>query len=49
MIDFDLDTEHSILQVQPEASRQTTDFVDLAKAVEPWIRANADLAGVKEI
>ncbi len=46
MIDFDLDTEHSILQVRPESSLQVTDFEYLAKAVDPQIQANGDLAGL---
>lgn len=46
MIDFDLDTEHSILQVQPESPLRETDFADLAKVVDPQIRANGDLAGL---
>ncbi|WP_343577330.1 STAS/SEC14 domain-containing protein [Mycobacterium sp.] len=46
MIDFDFDTAHSILLVRPESPLQATDFVDLAKAVDPQIQANGDLAGL---
>ena len=43
MIDFDLDTAHSILLVQPESSLQETDFADLAKAVDPQIQETETL------
>jgi len=46
MIEYDLDTEHSILEVRPKAALDKDDFVELAKAVDPQIEANGDLAGV---
>ncbi len=46
MIDYDLDTEHSILLMRPESALDKDDFVELAKAVDPQIEANGDLAGV---
>ncbi|MGA9491352.1 MAG: STAS/SEC14 domain-containing protein [Mycobacterium sp.] len=46
MIDFDLDTAHSILLVRPESPLQETDFAVLAKAVDPQIKATGDLAGL---
>jgi hypothetical protein len=46
MIEFDLDTAHSILLVRPQSALDTADFVELAKAVDPLIEANGDLAGL---
>jgi hypothetical protein len=46
MIKYDLDTEHSILEVRPESALDKNDFVELAKAVDPHIEANGDLAGL---
>ena len=46
MIDFDLDTAHSILLVRPESSLQEADFAALAKAVDPQIQETGDLAGL---
>jgi len=46
MIEFDLDTAHSILLVRPQAALDTADFVELAKAIDPHIEANGDLAGL---
>jgi SpoIIAA-like len=46
MIEFDLDTAHSILLVRPQSALDTADFVELAKAVDPHIEANGDLAGL---
>ena len=46
MIEFDLDTAHSILLVRPQSALDTADFVELAKAVDPQIEAHADLAGL---
>ncbi len=46
MIDYDLDTEHSILEVRPTSALDKDDFVELAKAVDPHIEANGDLAGL---
>ena len=46
MIDYDLDTAHSILLVRPQSRLDKDDFVRLAKAVDPQIEATGDLAGV---
>jgi hypothetical protein len=46
MIEYDLDTEHSILEVRPKSALDKEDFVELAKAVDPQIEANGDLAGL---
>jgi len=46
MIDYDLDTAHSIVLVRPQARLDKDDFVKLAKAVDPQIEASGDLAGV---
>jgi hypothetical protein len=46
MIEHDLDTAHSILLVRPKSALNTTDFVELAKAVDPQIEASGDLAGL---
>ncbi len=46
MIDYDLDTAHSIVVVRPQSRLDKDDFVKLAAAVDPQIEANGDLAGV---
>ena len=46
MIEYDLDTAHSILLVRPESALSKDDFVQLAKAVDPQIEASGDLAGL---
>ncbi|MCH9667972.1 MAG: STAS/SEC14 domain-containing protein [Actinomycetia bacterium] len=46
MIDYELDTEHSILRVRPESSLEKSDFAELAKVVDPQIEAGGDLAGL---
>ena len=46
MIEYNLDTEHSILHVQPKSAIQQDDFVKLAKAVDPHIEATGGLAGL---
>ena len=46
MIDYDLDTENSILVVRPESALDKDDFVELAKVVDPHIEATGDLAGL---
>ena len=46
MIEYDLDTEHSILHVQPKSAIEQDDFVKIAKAVDPHIEANGGLAGL---
>jgi SpoIIAA-like len=46
MIEYDLDTAHSILLVRPKSALDKNDFVELAKAVDPQIEAGGDLAGL---
>jgi SpoIIAA-like len=46
MIEFDLDTAHSILLVRPQSALDTNDFAELAKAVDPLIETTGDLAGL---
>ena len=46
MIEYHLDTEHSILHVQPKSAIAQDDITKLAKAVDPHIEATGGLAGV---
>jgi hypothetical protein len=46
MIEYDLDTAHSILHVRPESALEQDDFVKLASAVDPHIEAAGGLAGL---
>ena len=46
MIEHELDTEHSILEVRPQSALDKNDFVELAKSVDPQIEAHGDLAGL---
>src|ERR1700733_2325310 len=46
MIDYDLDTAHSILQVRPKSALDKKDFVEFEKAVYPESEATGDLAGL---
>ena len=46
MIEYNLDTEHSILHVQPKSAIEQDDFGKLAKAVDPHIEATGGLAGL---
>jgi SpoIIAA-like len=46
MIEYELDTAHSILLVRPKSALDTTDFVELARAVDPQIEATGELAGL---
>jgi len=46
MIEYDLDKEHAILLVRPQSALDKEDFAELAKAVDPQIEANGDLAGL---
>jgi hypothetical protein len=46
MIEYNLDTEHSILLVQPKSAIEPDDFVKIAKAVDPHIEATGGLAGL---
>ena len=46
MIEYNLDTEHSILLVQPKSAIERDDFVKIAEAVDPHIQATGGLAGL---
>jgi hypothetical protein len=46
MIEYNLDTEHSILHLQPKSAIEQDDFVKLAKAADPHIEATGGLAGL---
>ena len=46
MIEYDLDTENSIVIVRPKSALEQADFTKLANAVDPHIEAGGDLAGV---
>jgi hypothetical protein len=46
MFECNLDTEHSILLVQPKSAIENDDFVKLAKAVDPHIEATGGLSGL---
>jgi hypothetical protein len=46
MIEYDLDTEHSILRVRPKSAIEQDDSTKIAKAVDPHIEATGGLAGV---
>jgi hypothetical protein len=46
MIEYNLDTQHSILFLRPKSALTKNDFVELARAVDPHIEATGDLAGL---
>ena len=46
MIEYDLDTENSIVLVRPKSALEKDDFTKLANAVDPHIEATGALAGV---
>jgi hypothetical protein len=46
MIEYSLDTEPSILHVQPKSAIEKDDFVRLAKAVDSHLEATGGLAGL---
>jgi hypothetical protein len=46
MIEHTLDTAHSILYVRPKSAFEKDDFVQLAKAVDPYIGETGNLAGL---
>jgi hypothetical protein len=46
MIEHTLDTANSILYVRPKSSLEQSDFVQLAKAVDPYIEETGGLAGL---
>ena len=46
MLEHTLDTVHSILYVRPTSPLEQTDFVLLAKMIDPFIEDIGDLAGL---
>lgn len=46
MVEHTLDTANSILYVRPKSSLEQSDFVQLAKAVDPYIEETGGLAGL---
>jgi SpoIIAA-like len=46
MIEYNLDTAHSILLVHPKSALDKKDFAELTKAVDPQIETTGDLAGL---
>ena len=46
MIDYDLDTAHSVVLVRLKSPLEKDDFAKLAQAVDPQIEAAGELAGV---
>jgi SpoIIAA-like len=46
MIDYSLDSEHSVLTVLPKSALASDDFTELTKAVDAHITATGGLAGV---
>ena len=44
MVEYNLDTEHSIPHVQPKSAIENDDFVKLAKAVYPHIETTGGLS-----
>jgi hypothetical protein len=46
MIDYTLDAANAILYVRPVHSLEQSDFVQLAAAVDPYIKESGDLAGL---
>ena len=46
MIEYDLDTAHSVLYLRPHSAFDQDDFVKLAETVDPYIEATGKLAGL---
>jgi hypothetical protein len=46
MIEYTLDTTNAILYLRPTSALEKDDFVQLAKAVDPYIGENGSLAGL---
>jgi hypothetical protein len=46
MIEHTLDTAQSILYIRPKSALEQSDFVELAKTVDPYIRDTGHLAGL---
>jgi hypothetical protein len=47
MIEYDLDTAHSILVVHPKSALDRSDFSELVRAVDPQIEATGALGRPK--
>lgn len=46
MLDFNLDTAQSLLYLRPRAALTAEDFGRLTRAVDPYLEAKGDLAGI---
>ncbi len=46
MLDQHWNTDHSVLTVRPDSALSTSDFAALARAVDPKIEQDGDLAGL---
>ena len=46
MIEYTLDTVHSILYLRPKSALEQGDFVQIAKMVDPYIGGTGHLAGL---
>lgn len=46
MIEHHLDSENTILHIQPKSSLEKADFESLARTVDPFIAGTGDLAGL---
>ena len=46
MIEYTLDTTHSILYVRPKTALEQNDFALIAKTVDPFIEESGELAGL---
>jgi len=46
MIEYSLDTTHSVLYLQPKSALEQEDFVKVAKIVDPYIEKTGKLAGI---
>ena len=46
MVEVDLDSAHSILQLRPKSALEEADFVKLAQTVDPHIEATGGLRGI---
>ena len=46
MVEYKLDTQHSILFLRPKSSLEKEDFINIANSVDPYIRENGKLDGI---
>ena len=46
MIEHTLDTANAILYLRPKSALEQSDFVELAKTVDPYLEKTGDLAGL---